>query len=1504
LVDGTIRIPIADLLENDFDADGDEFGLVDIDGSGFGASHNPWVGNGTAVQQGQTIIFSPNPGATIGRFAYAINDGKHVESSWAVVEVHIPEIASNIMPPDVSEGTILIRYPFGDEVQNPELSSGGPAEHLDRDGDGGYLSDNAAWDFVQPFGTTVRSVADGVIVGWYDAAPDSLNNTPHMNTGPGGWGNWVTIQHTAESGATFFATYLHLAQGSVQGFVESLDGDFVETGTPIGLLGRSGNAYGAHLHFQVSDHLLPNRPIADATIEFADLVSFTTLPPNSLPIAVGDILGDDEQIVRQQDGTIWIPIAKLLANDDDPDGDQVSFIDFNGTGYGGDNNPWIGNGTAIRNGNVIVFTPDEGASIGRFAYAVNDGRTEQSSWAVVEIVIPPIVENGAPIWLDITGFEGVRDDGLPLDFISEVGDYVDFRLSDYATDPDGDELTFNVWQLPAGLTFDPDTTRIYGTFTEAANFASFSYSMHDGKGHSVGRLSTWSITEPELNQPPSDKLAPSSLILEFAARIVAYNANEDGWLPNDPEADAPSAAIEAVADEAGYEISDVIALDGFVAVTMISDTGEPIIAIRGSADLLKDWVIANSDPAGVGVTQLLKAWEATGAGSLRSWIADHAAEGIHIVGHSLGGAQAQLLASLASKDGYEIASLSTFNSAGIPDSFANADFNLIGAVHHRISAGDVVSLSGEAFLDGEVTVYDLDTINSISLALSPALHFIRSHSRHWSQADLYDSNFDILGFENRLEDPELVTWIDTELLSDEDYSPIYSNYRGEPTFFNFNVDVQYLIFLRLTDLYSKVLTIDLHGSPQKDNLLGGKVYDILSARGSVEASRSYIGELLRAIDAALGTISVDAETLFEQAVAWATEVAEIVGDIFTVATFRPKVVFDAVKTLGIWSFESVLKFAELHLDTKLLVQEWMADSAKGVAQWGIETLGGVATWSLETNAGMTTWRSDAVLGLLDWSGDALTALNIFKVDGLAELGKFGLDSIKGLASWSVNSIGAFATWSESSIAAAANWGLNTINSLTSWSAASVEGLGAWKADALQGLNDWSSEALEGLGQWGDKVAEMAEWSAEAMANLTLWSYDHVVALGKASKEAIADFGVSLKDQMVDMAEWSADLVLDIAEGGIGVFEALKNAPSDAYDYFYNPEGALDRLINSNEGAALDLEEAFSIPTEIYGAGSTSGSLQRESFKLSTGSDILSPGGGFDLVRLGADSDTIEGSGVTLDGLFVHDFTDEDRLQFVGDTFSMSDMRITMGSAILDIDLNKDGVFDTTVVLEGDYEGAIFSTRQVGNDTIVEVSGSRTGIFEVGSQAADIFDGSPGDDTIFVGAGDDFVSGEAGNDKLGAISGNTTLSGGVDDDLIVGGFDNDILSGDAGNDVIIGDISDFIAGSDSINGGSGDDLLEGGAGADTFIFAVGDGSDTIGQIVADYSTPAESTVSGSDFESGIDKILLGGFDIADGAAALARVSDIGGVATFSDQGTNITFAGLTVADLNSDDFAII
>ncbi|WP_299657029.1 calcium-binding protein [uncultured Jannaschia sp.] len=105
-----------------------------------------------------------------------------------------------------------------------------------------------------------------------------------------------------------------------------------------------------------------------------------------------------------------------------------------------------------------------------------------------------------------------------------------------------------------------------------------------------------------------------------------------------------------------------------------------------------------------------------------------------------------------------------------------------------------------------------------------------------------------------------------------------------------------------------------------------------------------------------------------------------------------------------------------------------------------------------------------------------------------------------------------------------------------------------------------------------------------------------------------------------------------------------------------------------------------------------------------------------------------------------------------------------------------------------------------------------------------------DDTIWGRAGDDTLSGDAGNDRLLGNGGADWLFGGSGSDLMKDGGGGDSLLLGGGRDTAFGgggrDSIEGGGGADELHGNRGSDVLTGGKGVDTFVFARGDGSDTI------------------------------------------------------------------------------
>ena len=102
--------------------------------------------------------------------------------------------------------------------------------------------------------------------------------------------------------------------------------------------------------------------------------------------------------------------------------------------------------------------------------------------------------------------------------------------------------------------------------------------------------------------------------------------------------------------------------------------------------------------------------------------------------------------------------------------------------------------------------------------------------------------------------------------------------------------------------------------------------------------------------------------------------------------------------------------------------------------------------------------------------------------------------------------------------------------------------------------------------------------------------------------------------------------------------------------------------------------------------------------------------------------------------------------------------------------------------------------------------------------------------------DETKSGTEFGDVLYGGDGEDELYGGDGSDSLYGGEGNDELYGGAGRDRLYGGDGD-----DTIEGGARGDVLTGGAGDDTFVYAPGDGRDTI----TDF-TDGEDTIDLSAF----------------------------------------------------------
>ncbi len=114
-----------------------------------------------------------------------------------------------------------------------------------------------------------------------------------------------------------------------------------------------------------------------------------------------------------------------------------------------------------------------------------------------------------------------------------------------------------------------------------------------------------------------------------------------------------------------------------------------------------------------------------------------------------------------------------------------------------------------------------------------------------------------------------------------------------------------------------------------------------------------------------------------------------------------------------------------------------------------------------------------------------------------------------------------------------------------------------------------------------------------------------------------------------------------------------------------------------------------------------------------------------------------------------------------------------------------------------WDGAVINSRIV-------TAGKTSDLYQWGyHDDMNLLSGSEGGDMLVGSLLDDLMEGGDGNDNVSGKAGHDLLVGGTGDDILSGGNDSDVLAG-----------------------GTGNDMLDGGSGNDMYLFASGDGSDSI------------------------------------------------------------------------------
>lgn len=442
-----LRIPIADLLANDTDPDGDslDMGLI------FNKSH------GTVDIDGSEVVYTPFLAHTgIGGFDYTVTDGRG-GSDTATVRVDVIENIAPVAVDDEAEtfentpvriaiaDLLFNDFDLDDEsllmtaVSNSLL---GTAEidgtdvlftpTADQTGQGGFdytLSDGRG-------GTDTGYVAVDITVPPPNQDPVAVDDEADTDEGVP---VRIAIADLLSNDFDLDTDTLSLVSvsGGVLGTAQ-IDGDdvvFTPTGGESGLGG---------FDYTVSD----GRGGTDVgSVE-------VTIAPNTDPVAVDDEAGTDEGV------SVRIAIADLLSNDFDLDFDTVTLVS-------------VGNsilGSAQIDGDDVVFTPTGGESgLGGFDYTVSDGRggTDIGS---VEVTIEP---NIAPVAVD--------DEAQTPENTAVRIAIADLLVNDFDLDTDTLSLV-SVGNGTLGSAQIDGTDVVFTPAAEQFGLGGFEYIVSDGRG--------------------------------------------------------------------------------------------------------------------------------------------------------------------------------------------------------------------------------------------------------------------------------------------------------------------------------------------------------------------------------------------------------------------------------------------------------------------------------------------------------------------------------------------------------------------------------------------------------------------------------------------------------------------------------------------------------------------------------------------------------------------------------------------------------------------------------------------------------------------------------------------------------------------------------------------------------------------------------------------------------------------------------------------------------------
>lgn len=235
------------------------------------------------------------------------------------------------------------------------------------------------------------------------------------------------------------------------------------------------------------------------TYRIFDGAAYSAYATVTIEVVEGTPLATADSYSVQQGQTLIVAVPGLLANDSDPNGDPVVAELLTQAANGS---------VTLASDGSFTYTPNAGyAGTDSFTYRISDGFGGTDE-AVVTINVTST--NSAPVIAPIGA--------VP----AEEGDVVVIDID--ATDADGDGITFELVDAPAGATIDPTT----GLFTWAATDGDANYGVtvraNDGKGGSSEATFAVNVA----NVPPAIGLVGSDTAVLGTPYTLTVGAGDPG----------------------------------------------------------------------------------------------------------------------------------------------------------------------------------------------------------------------------------------------------------------------------------------------------------------------------------------------------------------------------------------------------------------------------------------------------------------------------------------------------------------------------------------------------------------------------------------------------------------------------------------------------------------------------------------------------------------------------------------------------------------------------------------------------------------------------------------------------------------------------------------------------------------------------------------------------------------------------------------------------------------